>query len=335
MDSIKEICTSNVRVPFEYRKNREELKKFIETIISNSYIVTNKYVSDLINIYNTRQDEASVVHSIKYCGDEDTYDIEVNNSHSYVANGIIAHNTCNLPNNVTEEKVSEIYIESWKRGLKGITVYRDGCRSGVIVSSKKDEDNKDKICVNNNDAKRRPKSLDAKILRFSNKGDKWVGIIGMLDGKPYELFTGMLDRLNIPSWVDSGTIIKNYEEVEDAETGMKKKVSRYDLCYKDSDGFCVCVEGISRIFNPEFWNYGKLISGLLRHHMPISYITKVISSLKLDDSSINTWKNGIVRVLRKFEGETTLDEKCPECGGRLVRENGCVHCIDCGYSKCS
>lgn len=243
--------------------------------------------------------------------------------------------TCNLPNNVTEEKVSEIYIESWKRGLKGITVYRDGCRSGVMVSTKKEEQKNDKICVNNNDAKRRPKSLDAKIVRFSNKGEKWVGIIGMLDGKPYELFTGMLERLNIPSWVDSGTIIKNYEEIEDAENGTMKKVSRYDLCYKDSDGFCVCIEGISRIFNPEFWNYGKLISGLLRHHMPISYITKVISSLKLDDSSINTWKNGVVRVLRKFEGETALDEKCPECGGRLVRENGCIHCIDCGYSKCN
>ena len=241
--------------------------------------------------------------------------------------------TLNLPNNVTEEKVSEIYLESWNMGLKGVTVYRDGCRSGVMVSTKKDE-GKDKICLDNS-AKRRPKTLDAKIVRFSNKGDKWVGIVGMLDGRPYELFTGMLDRLNIPSWVDVGTIIKNYEEVEDKETETIKKVSRYDFCYKDADGFCVCIEGISRIFNPEYWNYGKLISGLLRHNMPISYIAKVISSLKLDDSSINTWKNGVVRALRKFEGEVSIDEKCPECGGRLVRENGCIHCIDCGYSKCS
>ena len=250
----------------------------------------------------------------------------------YISHSISS--TLNLPNTTTEDRVSEIYMKSWKMGLKGVTVYRDGCRSGVIVSTKKEEDKIEKICLDNN-AKRRPKSLDAKIVRFNNKGDKWVGIVGMLDGKPYELFTGMLDRLNIPSWVESGSVIKNYEEVEDNETGSIKKVSRYDFCYKDADGFCVCIEGISRIFNPEFWNYGKLISGLLRHNMPISYITKVISSLKLDESSMNTWKNGVVRALRKFEGKTSIDEKCPECGGRLVRENGCIHCIDCGYSKCS
>lgn len=242
--------------------------------------------------------------------------------------------TLNLPNDITEDKISEIYMESWKRGLKGVTVYRDGCRSGVIVSAKKEEEKKDKICVDNA-AKRRPKTLEAKIVRFSNKGEKWVGIVGMLDGKPYELFTGMLEKLNIPAWVENATVTKNYEEHFDEETGETKKVSRYDLCYKDSDGFNTCIEGVSRIFNPEFWNYGKLISGLLRHNMPISYIIKVISSLKLDESSINTWKNGVVRALRKFEGTTNLDEKCPECGGRLVRENGCIHCLDCGYSKCS
>lgn len=245
--------------------------------------------------------------------------------------------TVNLPNNVKESEVGEIYLEAWRQGLKGITVYRDGCRSGVIVSTEKKETQKKDVNqppIENGTARRRPKTLDAKIIRFSNKGDKWVGIIGMLDGKPYELFTGMLDKLNIPNWVDNGYIIKNYDEVEvDGET---KKKSRYDLCYEDKDGYRVCIEGISRIFNPEFWNYGKLISGLLRHHMPIPYIVKVISSLKLDDSTINTWKNGVVRVLRKFEDSTEIEgEKCPECGGRLVREGGCIHCVDCGYSKCS
>lgn len=242
--------------------------------------------------------------------------------------------TVNLPNNVKESEVGEIYLEAWRQGLKGITVYRDGCRSGVIVSTEKKETQKNQPSIENGTARRRPKTLDAKIIRFSNKGDKWVGIIGMLDGKPYELFTGMLDKLNIPNWVDNGYIIKNYDEVEvDGET---KKKSRYDLCYEDKDGYRVCIEGISRIFNPEFWNYGKLISGLLRHHMPIPYIVKVISSLKLDDSTINTWKNGVVRVLRKFEDSAEIEgEKCPECGGRLVREGGCIHCVDCGYSKCS
>lgn len=242
--------------------------------------------------------------------------------------------TVNLPNNIDEKTVSNIYIEAWKKGLKGITVYRDGCRGGVFVQTdKKKEENV--ILTECGTAKRRPKSLEAKIIRFTNKGDKWVSIIGMLEGKPYELFTGMLEKLNIPNWVENGFIIKNYDEIE-IEGEIKKK-SRYDFCYEDKDGYRVCIEGISRIFNPEFWNYAKLISGLLRHNMPISYIIKVISSLKLDESTINTWKNGIVRVLRKFEDNTSEElenEKCPECGGRLVRENGCVHCIDCGYSRC-
>lgn len=245
--------------------------------------------------------------------------------------------TVNLPNNVTEEEVSKIYIEAWKKGLKGITVYRDGCRSGVFVStdSKKETKKNDiKDLIENNTAKRRPKTLEARIIRFNNKGEKWVGIIGILDNEPYELFTGMLEKLNIPNWVENGFIVKNYEEKE--INGEIKKVSRYDLCYNDKDGYKVCIEGVSRIFNPEFWNYGKLISGLLRHHMPISYIVKVITGLKLDDSTINTWKNGVVRALRKFESSIEVeDEKCPECGGRLVRENGCIHCIDCGYSKCN
>lgn len=245
--------------------------------------------------------------------------------------------TVNLPNDVKEEEVGEIYFEAWKQGLKGITVYRDGCRGGVFVQVEKKETPKKDVnlaLIENGTAKRRPKTLEAKIIRFSNKGEKWVGIIGMLDDKPYELFTGMLDKLNIPNWVENGFIIKNYDEVE--VDGEIKKKSRYDLCYEDKDGYRVCIEGISRIFNPEFWNYGKLISGLLRHHMPIPYIIKVISTLKLDDSTINTWKNGVVRVLRKFEGSVEIEgEKCPECGGRLVREGGCIHCVDCGYSKCS
>lgn len=245
--------------------------------------------------------------------------------------------TINLPSNVTENEVSTIYMHSWKNGLKGVTVYRDGCRGGVFVSTDKKEDKKKNITkelIENNTAKKRPKTLEAKIIRFSNKGEKWVGIVGILDDEPYELFTGMLEKLNIPNWVESGFIIKNYDEIE--VDGEVKKVSRYDLCYNDKDGYKVCIEGISRIFNPEFWNYGKLISGLLRHHMPIPYIVKVISSLKLDDSTINTWKNGVVRALRKFETASEVKgEKCPECGGRLMREGGCIHCIDCGYSKCS
>ena len=245
--------------------------------------------------------------------------------------------TVNLPNSVSEEEVSTIYMEAWKKGLKGITVYRDGCRSGVLVSTEKEE--KKEPQEKPQEAKRRPKSLDCKIFRFSNKGEKWVGVVGMMDGEPYEIFTGMLDKLNIPNWVEEGAIIKNYEMVKDEE-GNDVRQSRYDLCYVDRDGYRVCIEGLSRTFNPEYWNYAKLISGLLRHHMGIQYVIKVISTLKLDSDTINTWKNGVIRTLRKFqsskdsEEETVNGELCPQCNGRLVRDGGCIHCIDCGWSRC-
>lgn len=334
---IEKLCQTTDRIPFRFRSDANAVKNFVEIVKNSNITVTNLNVIRLLKMYETKNETFSVVDNISYAGRRETLDLEVEEKHSYIANGIVAHNTVNLPNNVTEEEVSNIYIEAWKNGLKGITVYRDGCRGGVFVSTDTKKENKKKDVlelIENNTAKRRPKTLEAKIVRFNNKGEKWVGIIGLLDGEPYELFTGMLEKLNIPTWVESGNIIKNYEEK--VIDGAVKKVSRYDLCYSDKDGYRVCVEGISRIFNSEFWNYGKLISGLLRHHMPIPYIIKVISSLKLDDSTINTWKNGVVRALRRFESSIDIeDEKCPECGGRLVRDGGCIHCIDCGYSRCS
>lgn len=242
--------------------------------------------------------------------------------------------TVNLPESVTEEEVSTIYLNAWEDKLKGITVYRDNCRSGVLVKS---EDKKEKKEEPAESVKRRPKTLDCQIFRFNNKGEKWVSVVGMMDGEPYEIFSGMQEKLNIPNWVDEGVIVKNYETVKDPDTGIEKKQSRYDICYIDRDGYKVCVEGLSRTFNPEYWNYAKLISGLLRHHMGIEYIIKVISSLKLDNSTINTWKNGIIRTLRKYlkqKEEMVSDEKCPDCGGRLVRDGGCIHCVDCGWSRC-
>ena len=251
----------------------------------------------------------------------------------YVTHSISS--TVNLPNNVSEEAVSTIYMKAWENNLKGITVYRDGCRNGVMVSTEEKKEEK-KPTEEMYAAKRRPKTLDCKIIRFINKGEKWVGVVGMLDGKPYEIFTGLQEKLNIPNWVEDGVIVRNKEKMRDPETGEEKMVSRYDICYEDRDGYRVCVEGLSRVFNPEFWNYGKLISGLLRHHMAIPYIVKVISSLKLDSSSINTWRNGIIRCLRKFEDmkEEITGEVCPECGGTLLREGGCIHCKDCGWSRC-
>lgn len=252
----------------------------------------------------------------------------------YISHSISS--TVNLPETATKEEVSNIYMQAWSHNLKGITVYRDKCRSGVLVSTDKKEEKKDnKICISNDLVTIRPKSLPCKIFRFNNKGEKWVGVIGLRDDKPYEIFTGLIDKLNIPNWLEDGFIVRNKENKEiDGET---KSISRYDLCYYDKDGFKVCVEGLSRTFNSEYWNYAKLISGLLRHNMPITYVIKVISSLNLDESTINTWKNGVIRTLRKFnnslEGHDKF-EKCPQCGGRLLNENGCAKCLDCDYSKC-
>lgn len=276
--------------------------------------------------------------------------------------------TVNLPNSVTEDEVSNIYIKSWKNQLKGITCYRDGCRSGVLVSTKKEskpetksllismlkdndltnedkkeilyaltEEKKDdnKVCINNQPISKRPKEIPCKIFRFSNKGEKWVGVVGLVDDRPYEIFTGILEKLNIPNWVEDGFIVRNKEKR--MVDGEEKLMSRYDLCYIDKDGYRTCVEGLSRTFNPEYWNYAKLISGLLRHRMPLPYLIKIISSLNLDASNINTWKNGVIRTLRKFNDSNIEEghyETCPECGGRLLNEGGCLHCIDCGYSKC-
>ena len=243
--------------------------------------------------------------------------------------------TLNLPNSATESEVNEIYFNAWEDNLKGVTVYRDGCRSGVMVSVNKEDSKKGTMA---NTAKRRPKSLKCKIFRFVNKGDKWVSVVGMMDNEPYEIFTGLQERLNIPTWVTEGSIVKNYEDITD-ENGVQVKKSRYDICYTDKDGYQTCVQGLSRMFNSEYWNYAKLISGLLRHKMPVEYIIKVISSLSLDESNINTWKNGVIRTLRKCitSNETNaddLEEKCPECGTKLTRESGCLICKNCGYSKC-
>lgn len=335
---IKDLCQSNVRVPLEFRKDGDAIKDFVETIKNNDIIVSNPNVEHLVKIYETRNEDFSVVDTISYVGVKKTYDLEVENAHSYIANGIIAHNTVNLPNSVSEKEVSDIYMTAWKKGLKGITVYRDGCRAGVMVSVDKDDKKKENNLYGIEEVKKRPKTLSCKIFRFSNKGEKWVGVVGMLDDKPYELFTGMLEKLNIPSWVEEGTIVKNYEIVKD-EDGNDVKKSRYDICYIDKDGYKTCIEGLSRIFNPEYWNYAKLISGLLRHHMPIGYLIKYISSLNMDSSTINTWKNGVIRTLKKFTDSMNtpvedLDEKCPNCGGKIVRENGCKHCMDCDYSVC-
>jgi len=246
----------------------------------------------------------------------------------YVTHSISS--TINLPNDVSLEKVSDIYLDSWHKGLKGITVYRDGSRSGVLVSA---DDKKDDVLENSEfketKAPSRPKRLDAKVVRFQNNKEKWIAVVGLLNGRPYEIFTGKTeDVFNMPAAVEYGWVIKNRRE--DGST-------QYDFQYEDKDGYKVTMGGLSRSFDKEFWNYAKLISGVLRHGMPLHYVVDLIGKMNLYDENINTWKSGVVRALKTFiaDGTKVSDHTCSECGDEgLVYEEGCLKCVSCGYSKC-
>lgn len=238
--------------------------------------------------------------------------------------------TINLPNDVSVEQVGEIYLESWKKGLKGITVYRDGSRSGVLIST--DEKKKDKKSDSFTETKppKRPKTLEAEIIRFMNHNEKWIAVVGIMNGRPYEVFTGKSeDSFYIPNWVEKGWVIKN-----NAEDGKK----RYDFQYQDKEGYKVTIEGLSRSFNKEYWNYAKLISGVLRHGMPIPHVVNLIENMHFTSESINSWKTGVERALKKFipDGTQAVDRKCSSCGDPdgLIYEEGCLKCKSCGHSKC-
>lgn len=241
--------------------------------------------------------------------------------------------TINLPNDVSVEKVGEIYIESWKKGLKGITVYRDGCRSGVLVSTdeKKKEEKQESLpeVLPEIHAPKRPPKLEADVIRFQNEKEKWLAVVGLLNGRPYEIFTGkMEDAFNLPHYVTKGWVIKN--KIDEEKT-------QYDFQYIDKDGYRITIEGLSRSFDKEYWNYAKLISGILRHGMPINYVVDLIQGLNLYDDNINTWKNGVARALKRYIPDgTKVDKKCPNCGDPegLVYQEGCLTCKSCGHSKC-
>ena len=237
--------------------------------------------------------------------------------------------TINLKKDVPESLVSDIYIEAWKKGLKGITVYRDGSRSGILIST----DDKKKSTPGDNSEKflgKRPQKLEAAVVRFFNDSQKWLAVVGLKDQKPYEIFTGKAkDAFDLPDWVEKGWVIKNREE---------DGAARYDFQYEDTEGYKVTIEGLSRSFNKEFWNYAKLISGVLRHGMPLHYVVDLVNNLNLFDENINTWKNGVSRALKRFipDGTEAVDKRCPECGDPegLIYEEGCLKCKSCGHSKC-
>jgi ribonucleoside-diphosphate reductase alpha chain len=240
--------------------------------------------------------------------------------------------TVNVPNDCTEEMVSKIYQAGWEEGCKGITVYRDGSRSGVLISDdEKKEVEKDKV-INaflETRAPKRPRKLEAEIVKFNNESEKWIAVIGLLDGRPYEVFTGGAEEsFSILSHVDKGWVIKS--DYEDGKT-------RDDFQYEDSHGYKTTIEGLSRTFNEEYWNYAKLISGVLRHGMPLTFVVDMVNNLHLNDETLNTWKKGVVRSLKRFipDGARPSENVCPSCSeSSLVYEEGCLNCKSCGHSKC-
>lgn len=245
--------------------------------------------------------------------------------------------TINLPNDVSEEMVNKLYVEAWKSGCKGCTVYRDGSRSGVLISlkneKKKTTENAEPNPADENGfvTHKRPIELDADVVRFQNNKEKWIAFIGLIDGKPYEIFTGIADDdegIFCPKSVSKGKIIKVIDD-----NGQK----RYDFQFVNKRGFKTTIEGLSEKFNPEFWNYAKLISGVLRYRMPIAQVLKLVGSLELDNQSINTWKVGVERALKKYlpNGEKASGQTCPNCGQEsLVYQEGCLICTNCGTSRC-
>lgn len=233
--------------------------------------------------------------------------------------------TINLPENATEELVGQLYVTAWESGCKGVTVYREGSRSGVLIANKKEDKNGTEI------SHKRPRSLNAEIIRFNNEDEKWIAFVGIKDDRPYEIFTGIADEeiFPIPKSIKKGKIVK----VKDREGK-----SRYDFQYIDKYGYENTLGGLSHMFEKEFWNYAKLISGVLRHGMPIPAVVQLVQSLRLDSETINTWKNGVERALKRYIPDGTKPKtgtKCHECGSEsVVYQEGCLICQDCGHSKC-
>lgn len=235
--------------------------------------------------------------------------------------------TVNIPAETTEELVSQIYLTAWECGCKGMTIYRDGSRTGVLVSNKKEEKKNAENDIIETHSPVRPKTLECDVVRFQNNYEKWIAFVGKINNKPYEIFLGKQDDFYLPPFVETAWITKNK-----GEEGR----SRYDLQFQDKQGYKVTIEGLSRSFSPEFWNYAKLISGILRHGMPITNVVTLIQNLSVDEDNINAWKNGIARALKRYipDGTKVDKEVCPTCGDALVYEDGCKHCKNCGYSKC-
>jgi ribonucleoside-diphosphate reductase alpha chain len=238
--------------------------------------------------------------------------------------------TVNVPKDTPEDMIGNIYETAWNAGCKGMTVYRDTSRDGVLVQNTSEKKEKPEGTeFRETKAPARPERLEADIVRFQNEYEKWIAFVGILNGRPYEIFTGLAEDFWVPTWVQKGWIVKS--RMEDTN-------SRYDFQFEDKQGYKITIEGLSRSFNKEYWNYAKLISGILRHGMPLPFVVNIISKLHFDVDSINTWKNGVERALKKFipDGTKAAEHACPKCNDAngLIYQEGCLVCKSCGYSKC-
>lgn len=236
--------------------------------------------------------------------------------------------TVNIPKETTKEIVSTIYQTAWESGCKGCTIYRDGSRTGVLVSTSEGSKKDGESHFGETKAPKRPKKLECEILRFKNNREDWIAVVGMYEHRPYEIFTGRASNFSIPTWVEKGFVIRTKEQGDEH--------ARYDFQYIDQDGYKVTMEGLSRTFKQEYWNYAKLISGVLRQGMPIPNVVDLINKLNFNEDSITTWKNGVARALKRYiKDGTETGEVCPDCGSKLIYSGGCKSCSNCGWSKCS
>ena len=302
--------------------------KFVTWMQANGYSVIKKYTQEEIDelvakspYYKATSNDVDWLQKVRMQG----------RIQKWVDHSISV--TINLPADVSEELVDSLYVEAWKCGCKGCTVYRDGSRSGVLLSTEKKKEKKDDcncmqppVIVST-----RPRELEADVVKFQNNREKWIAFVGLLNGRPYESFTGLADDdegIMLPKNVSKGTIIKSYDE-----DGKK----HYDFQFKNKRGYKMTIEGLDGKFDPEFWNYAKLISGVLRYGMPIDQVIKLVQGMELNNESINTWKNGVERALKKYlpNGTEVKGQVCPNCGlETLIYQEGCLICTNCGASKC-
>ena len=303
------------------------LHKFVTWMQANGYSASKKYTQEEVEelvakspYYKATSNDVDWLQKVRMQG----------RIQKWVDHSISV--TINLPNDVSEELVDSLYVEAWRCGCKGCTVYRDGSRSGVLIATDKKKKKEDCNCMQPPViVSTRPRELDADVVKFQNNREKWIAFVGLLNGRPYEIFTGLADDdegIMLPKNVSKGTIIKSYDE-----DGNK----HYDFQFKNKRGYKMTIEGLDGKFNPEYWNYAKLISGVLRYGMPIDQVIKLVQGMELNSESINTWKNGVERALKKYlpNGMEAKGQKCPNCGlETLIYQEGCLICTNCGASKC-